>query len=181
MFGGDVKVSIHGTGECQLSRPGEWAKSTGRPNSERHLYKWKATLPFGTIGEFVFEVRIPESELRPLSVPEDIEEIQWRYKSPKGCATAIQCFISPPASFNDVAFGIPVNSRLMVLPFADGRWFVARHADIVLDRQELEDVRNQSRAISEMKGFSVTAEQRAAGLIVGNGSARGLIEYCLGV
>lgn len=127
MFGGDVKVSIHGSGECQLSRPGEWAKANNRPNAERHLHKWKAALPLGTAAEFVFEVRIPSSELRPISVDEDLADVQWRDAAPKGYATAIQCFISPPASFSAVATAIPADSLQMVLPFADGRWFVGRH------------------------------------------------------
>ena len=179
MFGGDVKVSIHGSGECQLSRPGEWAKANNRPNTERHLHKWKATLPLGTAAEFVFEVRIPSSELKSISVDEDLGDIQWRDEPPKGYATAIQCFISPPASSTAVATALPVDSLLMVLPFADGRWFVGRHAVMLLNQHELADVRRQSRTIAEKNGYEITAEQRAAGLIIGEGSARGLIEYCL--
>jgi hypothetical protein len=179
MFGGDVKVSIHGNGECQLSRPGEWANTNNRPNAERHLHKWKATLPLGTAAAFVFEVRIPQSELKSVSVDEDLADIQWRNEAPKGYASAIQCFISPPASYSAVANAIPADSLLMVMPFAEGRWFVGRHAVMLLDQHELADVRMQSRKITEKNGYQITAEQRAAGLIIGEGSARGLIEYCL--
>ncbi|HEY1891698.1 MAG TPA: hypothetical protein VGG63_14905 [Steroidobacteraceae bacterium] len=179
MFGGDVKVSIHGSGECQLSRPGEWAKANNRPNAERHLHKWKATLPLGTAAEFVLEIRIPSSELRSISVDEELAAVQWRDAAPQGLATAIQCFISPAASFGAVASAIPVDSLQMVLPFGDGRWFVGRHTVMHLNQYELADVRNESRTIAKKNGYQVTTQQRAAGLIIGEGSARGLIEYCL--
>ena len=67
----------------------------------------------------------------------------------------------------------------MVMPFADGLWFVGRHVDMLLKQHELSDVRKQSRTITENSGYQITAEQRAAGIIVGEGSARGSIEYCL--
>jgi hypothetical protein len=65
MFGSDTKVSLHSTGDCQWSATGAWVKKVpGRRNADRHLVKWVMPRPNGAAALHVFQVRIPETELR---------------------------------------------------------------------------------------------------------------------
>ena len=67
MFGSDLKVSIHSSGECQWSCTDTWVKKQDRQrNALRHIVKWKISPPTTNQALMVFRVEIPVSEMGPV-------------------------------------------------------------------------------------------------------------------
>ena len=62
-FGKDYKVSFHESGTCQCSLTNEYVTKTSIPNSERHLDRWKLSLPEDKTPKHIFSILFPYSEL----------------------------------------------------------------------------------------------------------------------
>lgn len=63
--GSSFKVSLHKSGNWQISFTSEFISDKNMPNKNRHIKKWDA--PLNNIGNgttLAFRIRIPESELR---------------------------------------------------------------------------------------------------------------------
>ncbi len=80
--GSSFKVSLHKSGNWQISFTSEFIADKNIPNQTRHIDKWKA--PTNNIGNgmtLAFRIIIPESELRePISTSR--KKIEW-IKAPK--------------------------------------------------------------------------------------------------
>lgn len=179
MFGSDAKVSLHSSGECQWSATGAWVKKVpGRRNAERHIAKWVMPRPSGTTALHVFQVRIPETELRIIDLAENLHSVEWLPIPPKGHSVSLECYITP-ASQNDPALlaNLPC-SHLFSLSLADSRWFTVLHHNPPLDGKDLEPLRNQMNAQAMTVGIQPKPEHRGSAFTVSESTARGLIELC---
>jgi hypothetical protein len=179
MFGSDAKVSLHSSGECQWSATGAWVKKVpGRRNAERHITKWVMPRPSGTTALHVFQVRIPETELRTIDLTENLRSVEWLPIPPNGHSVSLECYITP-ATENDPALlaNLPC-PYLFSLPLADGRWFTVLHHNPPLDGKDLEPLRNQMNTQAMVAGIQPKPEHRGSAFTVSEGTARGLIELC---
>ena len=179
MFGSDSKVSLHASGECQWSATDTWVKkSPERRNADRHITKWKMARPSGTMAEHVFQVRIPETELRMTGLSEIIASVEWLPAPPKGHTVSIECYFTPPASSDPTVGSALPGPRLFSLPLADGRSFTGLHFVLPLDGRDLEPLRKTMNEQAKAVGIEPLLAHGACAFTVSDGTARGLIELC---
>lgn len=184
MFNGDIKVTLHASGECHFSRPNEWVVAApGRTNQERHIVKWTIDRTYGTTAEQVFTVRIPRSEIRPgLPLDPDLKSSAlWLSAPGRGYATDLVCYLTPPSDRSDPAILAKLPGRLVVsMRLADTRWFTVVTCAIPAPSSEVESIR-RSMIVSARQStpdYRPTASQRGAGLmeVKGKKDLRGLVE-----
>lgn len=179
MFGSDAKVSLHSTGECQWSATGTWVKKVpGRRNAERHITKWVMPRPSGLTALHVFQVRIPETELRIIDVAENLHSVEWLPVPPKGHSVSLECYITPKSQYDPAPLANLPCPHLFSLPLADGRWFTVLHHNPPLDGKGLESLRNQMNVQAMAAGIQPKPEHRGSAFTVSESTARGLIELC---
>ena len=179
MFGSDAKVSLHSSGECQWSATGSWVKKVpGRRNTERHITRWVMPRPTGTTAVHVFQVRIPETELREIHNGEDLSTVEWLPIPPRAHTVSIECYITP-CSQTDPTFSSRLPQPcLFSLPLGDGRWFIGLHHVVPLDGRDLEPLRDEMNAKARAAGIEPRSEHRGSAFTVSDGTAQGLIELC---
>ena len=179
MFGSDCKVSLHSTGDCQFSATDSWVtRIAGRRNADRHMTKWSLPRPIGSAAAHVFQVRIPETELRVSEVAENLAAVRWLSVPPQGHTVSLECYFTP-ISENDPALTSKLPCpHLFSLHLADGRWFTVLHNVPPLDGKDLQPMRNQMNARARTLGIEPRAEQRGCLYIIGGTTERGLIELC---
>lgn len=180
MFGSDAKVSLHSSGDCQWSGTGAWVKKVpGRRNAERHIEKWKVRRPTGTEALHVFQIRIPETELRAIEWTEgDLESVEWLPTPPLGHTLSLECYITPVMSTSpELSLNLPC-PHLYSLPLADGRWFTVLHHVPALNGQDLEPLRGGMNAVARAAGIEPKPQHRGSAFTVSEGTARGFIELC---
>lgn len=81
--GSSFKVSLHKSGNWQISFTSEFIADKNIANKYRHIERWDA--PFDNIGNGItlaFRIRIPESELREPLIENDKKNIKY-IKAPK--------------------------------------------------------------------------------------------------
>jgi hypothetical protein len=179
MFGADTKVSLHSTGDCQWSATGAWVKKVpGRRNADRHFVKWVMPRPNGAAALHVFQVRIPETELRVIDLAEDLSAVQWLPAPPKGHTVSLECYITPISQSDPALTANLPHPHLFSLPLADGCWFVVLNHVPRLDGKDLEPLRKQMNAQARAAGIEPKPEHRGSAFTVSNGTARGFIELC---
>jgi hypothetical protein len=179
MFGSDAKVSLHATGACQWSATGDWVvKVPGRRNKDRHFMKWDMPRPDGTAATHVFQVRIPETELRVIDIAEDLNAVQWLPAPPRGYTVSLECYITPISQSDPVFTSTLPHPHLFSLPLADGRWFVVLNHVPPLDGKDLESLRSQMNAQARAAGIEPKPEHRGSAFTISDGTARGFIELC---
>lgn len=179
MFGADSKVSLHSSGDCQWSCTDAWVKKVdGRKNADRHIAKWFVSRPTGNAATHVFQIRIPETELRVVDVVEDLGDVEWLPVPPKAHTVSLECYITPVStSIPAFSSNLPL-PHLFSLPLADGRWFTVLHHVPRLDGKELEPLRNQMNNQAREAGIQPRPEHRGSALTQSDGTARGFIELC---
>ncbi len=181
MFGSDAKVSLHETGACQWSATDIWVKKdAGRTNADRHFMKWLMPRPNGTASQHIFQVRIPETELRVIDAPkENLSKVQWLPAPTPGHSVSIECYITPISQDDPAVTAKLPHDHLFSLPLADGRWFVALHHTPPLDGKDMEPVRSEMNAKARAEDIEPKPEHRASAFTgVGDGVVHGLIELC---
>jgi hypothetical protein len=179
MFGSDTKVSLHSSGNCQWSATGDWVKKMpGRRNADRHIARWVMPRPNGTAALHVFQVRIPETELRVIDIVEDLSAVQWLPPPPKGHTVSLECYITPISQSDPAITANLPHPHLFSLPLADGRWFTALHHVPLLDGKDFDPLRSQMNARARAAGIEPKPEHRGVAFTVNDGNARGLIELC---
>lgn len=179
MFGSDLKVSLHSTGECQWSATGNWVKKVpGRRNADRHIIKWSIPRPHGTSALHIFQVRIPETELRVIEATENLNAVEWLPIPPTGHSVSLECYITPASHYDPALLSNLPHPHLFSLPLADGRWFTVLHHIPPLDGKDLEPLRNQMNAQALAAGIHPKPEHRGSAFTVSKGTAKGLIELC---
>jgi hypothetical protein len=179
MFGSDTKVSLHSSGNCQCSGSGDWVKKVpGRRNADRHFEKWFTPRPDGTAALHVFQIRIPETELRLVDIAEDLNSVQWLSAPPRGHTVSLECYITPSSQSDPALTNTLPYPNLLSLPLADGRWFIVLNHVPSLDGKDLESLRNQMDARARSAGIEPKPEHRGCAFTVSDGTARGFIELC---
>jgi hypothetical protein len=179
MFGSDLKVSLHFSGDCQLSGTSTWVmKVPDRRNADRHFEKWVMPRPNGTAALHAFQVRIPETELRVIDIAEDLNAVRWLPAPPRGHTVSLECYITPISQSDPALTSNLPHPHLFSLPLADGRWFIVLHHVPPLDGNDLESLRSQMNARAREAGIEPKPEHRGSAFTVSDGTARGLIELC---
>lgn len=75
VLGGDIKVSLHESKECQFSFTSNFIKGLDIPNKSRHIEKWERKPNIGQGITLAFRIVIPQSELRERIV--DQSKVKW--------------------------------------------------------------------------------------------------------
>lgn len=179
MMGSDTKVSLHSTGECQWSATGKWVlKVAGRTNAERHFRKWFMPRTFNGNAVHMFQVRIPETELRQIELPENHNAVEWLPPPPAGKTLSLECYITAPAPTKPFWDSRLALSHLCSLPLASNRWFVIFHHVVHLDGKELNPLRAQLNAMAREAGIAPNPKHRGLAFTESDGTAKGFIEIC---
>ena len=177
MFGHDVKVSLHASGACAFSRTGNWVRAEpGRKNADRHFERWTVARPEGNASVNIFRMQIPETELRVIDEPEDLEAVDWIPVPPKGTTISLECYLTPVYP-SDPAVGANLpHPCLCSLPLVCGRWLVVLNHVAPKDGKSLAPLRAQILAEAQRCDIEVQPVYRSAALETGDDSVRGLIE-----
>ena len=125
MMGSDMKISLHESGLCQCSMTNEWVEKYNKSNAERHITRWQRQEPISTIASLIFQIIIPESELRQTNVREKLQKVKWVEAPQLGYATKIECYITPPLaleSLEGINFPHPC---LVYFQLPSKNWFVS--------------------------------------------------------
>jgi len=178
MMGHDTKISLHESGLCQWSNTPEWVKKTGAKHLERHIVRWKRDNASTGIMIHVFRIVIPESELRTVSVEQNLTAVIWIDPPMAGCAVIIECFISPPSDTPIVTSDS--GEKVFSLALKDSCWFVMFIRYQQIDGKNAETLRNGRHDLvrrATKDGISLKAEYRAVLFIESSNGARGMIEF----
>lgn len=178
MFGSQVKVSLHASGECQWSAPSEWVKAApGRRNADRHFKKWQALRPDSGSALHVFQIRIPTSELREVSDESDLDDVRW-LSPPQGISTTltIECFITSVLTSAPSPNAVPGRTRLFSLQLTSGRWLVGFTNSEYVAPESIEEIRQHCWRDAQAAGIELSPEMRGAAFVEYPTSLRGLIE-----
>ena len=180
MFGSDTKVSLHSSGSCQWSATDTWVrKAPGRTNAERHITKWEMPRPSGKDALHVFQVRIPETELRPSGLAESLAAVKWLPIPPPGHTVSLECYFTPLSQANPaLATNLPC-PHLFSVHLPEGRWFTVLCNVVPLNGGDLKQLRSEMNARAKaVTGADPNPAHRASAFTVGEGTTRGLIELC---
>lgn len=179
MFGSDSKVSLHSTGDCQWSATDDWVKKVpGRRNADRHFTKWYIPRPCGSSALHIFQVRVPETELRVSGLPEDLSAVEWLPVPPAGHTVLLECYLTPLSEADPALTSQLPYPHLFSLPLADGRWFTVLQHIVPLNNMDLETLRMEINQQSRATGIEPRPEYRVAAFSVNGSGTRGLIELC---
>ncbi len=96
MMGSEMKISLHESGLCQCSFTDDWVQKYNKHNAERHIERWQRQEPTSTLATLIFQIIIPESELRQVESNERLQKVTWIEKPPVGYATKVVCYLTPP-------------------------------------------------------------------------------------
>ncbi len=179
MFGGEAKVSLHASGECQWSRTGSWVRKDGsRKNAERHFNKWRMPKQMGHEAVLIFNIKIPESELRMVDAPESLGKVLWIDPPKAGKTLSMDCFITPISSVDPTIVSPIPAPCVTAFPLADGRWFVVLRKELDLDGAELQWIRAEMKRKCAEEKLDLNHKQRGVAFSTLEKYARSLIEIC---
>ena len=179
MFGSDTKVSLHASGDCQWSGTDTWVEKHSRRNADRHMERWHILRPTGSAALHVFQIRIPETELRVTDIAEDLKAVRWLPAPPRGHTVSLECHITPVSQIDPALTSNLPHPHLFSLPLADGRWFTVFHHVPPLDGKDLEPLRSEINARTRVAaGIEPNPKHRAVAFTVSDSDVRGLIELC---
>ena len=160
----DLKVSLHESGQCQLSRTTEWIARSGLRNCDRHLQQWRRRRAYpASATVHLFRVVIPGTELRCAS-PERTPacKVVWYPPPPTGHAACIELWLTPRVADRPSAANF-ANDLLGILTLDDGRFVgvTARYLEIEpCDQEQLEWLRtnmarNDDRRDPRSRGWAL--------------------------
>ncbi|MGO9444621.1 MAG: hypothetical protein ACLPXB_07570 [Thiobacillaceae bacterium] len=134
--------------------------------------------PTGNAAVHVFQIRIPETELRVSALVEDLSSVEWLPAPPQGKTVSLECYISPSCDYDPaIAANLP-HPYLLSFQLDDGRWFVVLKHIAPLDGRELDGFRAHICEQARAAGIEPRPEYRACAFTVSDATARGLIELC---
>lgn len=180
MFGSEMKVSFHSSGDCQWSCTDKWVlRHENKKNAERHVVKWRADLPTGSDAAMLFRVDIPLSEVRPLPPPADRKKVFWISNVPSGGTVRFVIYLTPPYAA-DPALGRELPHRhLFSLQQRSGRWVVVLVDVVALSEGDLDAARTAVRAQTPADHGLPDPNHRYCLFMQGlEGAPRGLLELC---
>ena len=180
MFGSDLKVSIHSSGECQWSCTDTWVKKQDRQrNALRHIVKWKISPPTTNQALMVFRVEIPVSEMRPTPPPTDKKKVFWIDNVPEGATVRVIFYLTIPSA-SDPAVGRDLPHRhLFSLRLRNKRWLIALLDLISLSAGDLATARAAVQEQLRGLGHKPSSDHRSSLFIQpSKGAPHGLLELC---
>jgi hypothetical protein len=182
MFGSDMKVSFHSSGQCQWSATDTWVRrQTGVRNSERHVHRWHVDYPADNDSLLVFRVEIPASELRTLPPPRDRKKVWWVSGIPEGATARFLFYITRPSDVDPGLIAATPLRHLFSLRLRSARWLVSFVELISLSGADIESAR--TAVLTEVKslGLVPSADHRMSlfSQPPAEGGAHGLLELCL--
>jgi hypothetical protein len=183
MYGSDAKVSLHEDGKCHWACDSPWIRKDPdhRRNKDCFIREWHLSRPDGHVLQHVFRVEIPETELRRVAIDrKDLAKVRWLDAPPQGLSVMLGCYIASN-SYGDPAFSASLpHHHLFSLPLADGRWFALLIQLLLLDKERIEQLRQQMQAQARAAGFAPDPIHRVCvSPPLNEGCANGLIEACL--
>ncbi len=179
MFGGDTKVSLHASGECQFSGTSAWVlKEPGRRNADRHFFKWTHRRPIGTEALDALQIRIPYGELRVVDIEEDFRDVTWIPAPAPGNLIGIECYITPQTAIDPTVTGGLPGKHLCSIQLSDKCWFVVIQFEEPYDHQTIEETKRQMREIAAEEGREPMPSHRGCAIVTGHPTAVALMEFC---
>ncbi len=134
MMGSDMKISLHESGLCQCSLTSEWVIKNNKANHERHITRWQRQEPNSTLTTLLFQIIIPESELRLTTVKEKLQKVNWIELPKPGYATKVECYLTPvidSESFKNIKTPYPI---LISFQLPSGNLFISLiHDEVISD------------------------------------------------
>ena len=95
MMGDSAKVSLHESGQGQLSLAAEWADAVGISPPQRHLDKWQVRQPTPNSAAHVFRLVFPSTELQTVGTPRKSRLVTWiEPPEPAECVLA-ELYLAP--------------------------------------------------------------------------------------
>jgi len=183
MFGSDMKVSIHASGECQWSATGTWVqREPNTKNAERHVHRWRVAQPAGNEALLVFRVEIPMSELRPLPEPNDKKKVWWVGGTPPESTVRFLFYLTRPNETDPAPHSSLQTKHLFSLRLRSSRWLVVLVEIISLSAGDIAAVRKQVIAQAKSRGLAAPAPEHRVSVFIqppAEGGAHGLLELCL--
>jgi hypothetical protein len=183
MMGSSTKVSIHDQEGAQWS--GQWSMQSdwygrnrpNRPNRERHICKWTCDRPDPTTAAHVFRILVPDSELRVVTIQENLRQVHWLPVPTPKYVICVECYITPPVEGTD--FHYPYK-HLVSLPLGYSEWFVV----LVHEEKLTASITQQLALLRAMAatdlGSPPPPEYRGVGVLKTDKGVHGMIEFVPG-
>ena len=181
MFGSDMKVSLHSSGQCQWSATDTWVRRQGNlRNAERHVHRWQVTYPTGNEAVLLFRVEVPGTELRSLPAPTDHKKVWWVSGFPQGATVRFLFYMTRPTDAEPAPTPSEHRRHLFSLRLRDTRWVVCIVELISLSASDLENARSEVIAQVTAAGHVAESQHRLCLFIQPppEGVAHGLLELC---
>ena len=182
MFGSDIKVSLHSTGQCQWSCTDTWVKrQENARNSDRHIVRWVVAQPAGDKALLIFRVEIPVSELRESEPLTDKKKIFWVSGAPPETTVRFLIYLTRPSELDPAPAESDAMRHLFSLRLRNKRWLIVFVEVVLLSASDIAVARHTVRVQAVAAGFMPRPEHRA-GLFIQpppDGGAHGLLELCL--
>jgi hypothetical protein len=184
MFGSDMKVSFHSTGQCQWSRTDTWVKrQPNARNADRHVVLWSISQPTADQALLIFRVEIPMSEVRPQSPLIDKKKVFWISGAPAEATVRFLVYLTRIAATDPTSTRLhsPSIRHLFSLRLRGGRWVVVFVEVISLSARDIGEARQAVRDQVTAAGITPQPNHRAGLFITPTteGGAHGLFEICL--
>lgn len=136
-MGSDLKVSIHASGQCQLSGTSAFVLAAGIPNRVRHGAVWQRP-PFDSSGRCrVLQVILPRSEMTRRTAKRFARNLALLPLPPLGYATAIDLVLadSPTAASSGLDSQL---AALLEIPLLSGGRLLVGWRNALLGSKDLE-------------------------------------------
>lgn len=182
MFGSDMKVSFHSSGQCQWSCTDSWVQRQEIPkNSDRHVKRWSVEQPKENEALLLFRVEIPASELRSQPPLKDRKKVFWVSGIPSDVTVRFLLCLTRVLEADPAPKNTDNLQHLASLRMRNGRWIVVLIENISLSAADLAAAREATRQQLLAEGITPLPEHRA-GLLISPSDPRdahGLLELCL--
>jgi hypothetical protein len=176
MMGSSTKVSLHDQGNSQWSMTSEWygTNRPGLPNRERHIVKWICSRPAPATAAHVFRILVPGTELRVVTLQEDLEQVDWIPAPTPEYVTCVECYVTPPVEGS--AFQFPYR-HLVSLPLSSSEWFVALVHEEKLTPHEARQLDMLRGVAAAEFGSLPPPEYRGIGVLKNEAGVHGMVEF----
>jgi hypothetical protein len=182
MFGSDMKVSLHSSGQCQWSATDTWVRRQARVrNADRHVHRWQVSYPTSNQSLLMFRVEIPVSQLRALPPPTDKRKAWWISGVPDGATARFLFYMTRPSDAEPAPSTTAHMRHLFSLRLRSARWLVVFVELISLSAAALASARAAVLEQVKVAGLVPQAHHRMSLFIQppAEGGAYGLLELCL--
>jgi hypothetical protein len=183
MFGSDMKVSLHASGDCQWSATDTWVRRQPNVrNAERHVTRWHISHPANDEALLAFKVEIPTSELRVLPEPRDKKKVWWVGNTSPESTARFLFYLTRTNDVDPAPDSSPLQKHLFSLRFRDSRWLVVLVDFISRSEADLSALREAVIRQAKSWGLSAPEPDHRACLFSQpppEGGAHGLLELCL--